>query len=79
MVADPLIEVFSGVLGIASGRLNDDSSPANTPAWDSVSNIMLITEIEAIFGVQLSTSDIESMASVGRARAVLRRLGVVGL
>ena len=31
MVADPLIEVFSGVLGIASGRLNDDSSPANTP------------------------------------------------
>jgi acyl carrier protein len=56
--------------------LNDDSSPGNTPAWDSVSNIMLITEIEAIFGVQLSTSDIESMGSIGRARDVLRRLGV---
>ncbi len=49
--------------------------PTRRP-WDSMSNIMLITEIEALFGVELSTSDIESMSSLGRARAVLQRLGV---
>lgn len=75
-MADRLIEVFSDVLGVEPERLNDETSPANTPTWDSMSNIMLITEIEALFGVELSTSDIESMNSIGRARAVLQRLGV---
>jgi len=75
-MADRLIEVFSGVLGVEPQSLNDESSPANTPSWDSMSNIMLITEIEALFGVELSTSDIESMKNIGRARAVLQRLGV---
>lgn len=75
-MADRLIEVFSGVLGVEPDTLNDESSPANTPSWDSMSNIMLITEIEALFEVELSTSDIESMKSIGRARAVLQRLGV---
>jgi acyl carrier protein len=78
-MADRLIEVFSAVLGVEPETLNEASSPANTPSWDSMSNIMLITEIEALFGVELSTSDIESMKNVGEARAVLQRLGVSGL
>jgi acyl carrier protein len=75
-MAERLIEVFSSVLGVEPEHLSDDTSPANTPAWDSMSNIMLITEIEALFGVELSTSDIESMRSIGLVRAVLQRLGV---
>ena len=75
-MADRLIELFSGVLGVEPETLNDESSPVNTPSWDSMANIMLITEIEALFGVELSTTDIESMKNVGRARAVLQRLGV---
>jgi acyl carrier protein len=74
-MADRLIALFSEVLGTEPQELNDETSPANTPSWDSMSNIMLVTEIEAQFGVELSTSDIEAMSSIGRARAVLRRLG----
>jgi acyl carrier protein len=40
-----------------------------------MAGIMLVTEIEATFGVELSTSDIETMSSIGQARAVLKRLG----
>jgi acyl carrier protein len=75
-MTDRLIEVFSSVLGVEPETLNDETAPANTPSWDSMSNIMLITEIEALFGVELSTSDIESMKTIGLARAVLQRLGV---
>jgi acyl carrier protein len=75
-MTDRLIEVFAGVLGLEVECLNDETSPANTAAWDSLSNIMLITEIEAAFAVELTTSDIESMGSIGRTRAVLQRLGV---
>lgn len=75
-MTDRLIEVFAGVLGLEAERLTDETSPANTAAWDSLSNIMLITEIEAAFAVELSTAEIESMGSIGRTRTVLQRLGV---
>ncbi len=78
-MADRLIEVFASVLGVEPERLNDATSPANTPKWDSLSAIMLVTEIEATFELELSTADIESMNSIGRARAALRRLGVADL
>ena len=78
-MVDRLIEVFAGVLGVEPERLGDETSPVNTPKWDSLSSIMLVTEIEATFEVELSTADIESMSTIGRARAVLRRLGVADL
>jgi acyl carrier protein len=78
-MADRLIEVFSSVLGMEPHELSDQTSPVDTPAWDSVANILLVTEIEEVFAVELNTSDIESMGSIGQARAVLRRLGVAKL
>jgi acyl carrier protein len=74
-MTDPLIEVFSNILGVPIEELNDQTSPANTAAWDSMAGIMLVTEIEATFGVELTTTDIETMSSIGQARAVLQRLG----
>ncbi len=75
-MADRLVRIFSDVLGVESDRLSDATSTLNTPAWDSMANIMLVTEIEASFAVELSTADIGSMDSIGRARSVLERLGV---
>jgi acyl carrier protein len=78
-MTDRLFELFSSVLGIEPDRLNDKTSPANTSAWDSTSNIMLITEIEAQFEIELSTTDIESMGDIGRVRHILQQHGVPGL
>ncbi len=76
MPEDRVLDLFSRVLGIEPDRLNDRTSPSNTSAWDSVSNIMLITEIEAEFAIELSTDEIESMADIGRVRRVLEHHGV---
>jgi acyl carrier protein len=76
-MADALIGLFAAVLGTGPEQLNDESSPANTSSWDSVANIMLITELEEQFAIELSTSDIESMKSIGDVRVVLRRLGAI--
>jgi acyl carrier protein len=75
-MTDRLIELFANVLGVEPESLSEQTSPENTPNWDSLSNIMLLTEIEAVFSVELNTSDIESMSSIGRTRAVLERHGV---
>jgi acyl carrier protein len=74
-MADSLIGLFATVLGVAPEQLNDKSSPSNVSSWDSVANIMLITELEEQFAIELSTTDIESMKTIGDVRAVLQRLG----
>lgn len=74
-MTDQLIEIFSNILGIPAGELNEQTCPANTPAWDSMAGIMLVTEIEASYDIELTTTDIETMSSIGQARAVIKRLG----
>jgi acyl carrier protein len=78
-MADPLVELFATILGIDAAELSETTAPANTAEWDSISNISLVTEIEAIFDVVLTTSDIESMGSIGKTRSVLKRHGVAGI
>ena len=49
-----LKKIFSSVLGISETAITDTTSPANTPSWDSMNAIVLITEIEKAFGVRFS-------------------------
>lgn len=73
---DRLVELFSLTLNIEPGRLTDDTSPANTEAWDSLANMLLIAGIEETYEVELTTSEIESMKCLGDVRGVLSRHGV---
>ena len=76
MSADRLTEVFALVLKVPPERLSDETSPDDTPSWDSLAAMELVSQIEAIFGVELSTREIMKMRSLGLARAMLRGKGV---
>ena len=76
---DPLIAVFAEGLGVEPSILNDSTSPENTPQWDSLAAMTLVSLIEEQFDVRLSTREIMKMQTVGLARAVLRGKDVVGL
>ena len=73
---DPLRQTFATVLKLDPQSLTDDTSPENTPAWDSLRALQLVTAIEETFNVELATKDILRMRSLGMARDVLRRKGV---
>lgn len=73
---DKLAETFATVLRIDAARLNDESSPENTPSWDSMNAVRLVTAIEETFSVELTTTEILRMRTLGMARDVLRRKGV---
>jgi acyl carrier protein len=75
-MSDRVIETFADVLRLPVGRLNDDSSPANTPEWDSLATVNLTLGIEFEFGIKLSTQEIMSMTSIRLAKEVLRKKGV---
>jgi acyl carrier protein len=75
-MSDRLLEVFSAGLGIPADELNDETSPSNTSAWDSLAAMEMVTLIEDSFGVRLKTAEIMKMRSIGLARTVLRGKGV---
>lgn len=78
-MSDRLIRTFADVLNIPPERLNEASSPANTPEWDSLATINLTLAVEREFGVRLSMRDVRAMATIGQAKSVLRAKGVSDL
>jgi acyl carrier protein len=77
--SDSLIALFADGLGVPAGELSDDTSPDNTPQWDSLAAMTLVSLIEEQYDVELSTRDIMKMQTIGLARSVLSGKGVVGL
>ncbi len=69
-------KVFSDVLGVAADTITDDTSPDNTPQWDSMAAMNLVVAIEDEFDVRLSTAEIVSMRNVAIVRKVLASKGV---
>ena len=76
MSGDRLAAMFALVLKVPADRLSDETSPDNTPSWDSLAAMELVSQIEETFGVQLSTREIMKMRSLGLAREILRGKGV---
>ena len=67
-VADRLLDVFADGLGLRADDLSDDTNPDNTPQWDSLAAMQLVSLLEDSFDVRLKTADIMKMRSIGIAR-----------
>ena len=76
---DKLISLFSEGLGLPGDSLSEDTSPVNTPEWDSLAAMNMVTLIEDDFDIRLKTKDIMRMQSIGIARSVLQEKGVDGI
>jgi acyl carrier protein len=76
MAADRLKGVFAEVLGLPPDQVSDATSPDTTSEWDSLAAMNLVAALEETFGVELSTTEIMRMRSVGIVREVLRAKGV---
>jgi acyl carrier protein len=58
---ETLKKIFATVLGVPADQITDALSPENTPSWDSLNAIILVTEIEKAFGVKFGFD--EAMAA----------------
>jgi acyl carrier protein len=78
-MSDRLTQTFANVLNVPVESLNDATSPANTPQWDSLATVNLTLAVESEFGLRLSMRDIRGMSTIGLAKSVLRTKGVKDL
>jgi acyl carrier protein len=57
-------------------ELRDDDSPESIDGWDSLGHLMLVIELEARFGISISTREVAEMVSVRNVKEILCDHGV---
>ena len=71
MSDDGLLALIAATLGIAPSAVNELSDISNTPKWDSLRQIMLMSELETHYGLELSDQEMLESTSVAKIRKLL--------
>jgi len=72
-------EIVGRVLGIDNSKITDETSPDNTEEWDSLTGLLLATELEKQFDVKFSIDEIALVKNVGDIKKTLKRHGINGV
>ncbi len=71
-----LYQSFANALNIEIYQIQDDLAYQSIPEWDSISHMILISQLEEDFEVSIDTEDVIDMSSVEKAQEILTKLGV---
>jgi acyl carrier protein len=74
--AAKLTAAFSAALGIDETQVIDTLKYQSIPEWDSISHMVLITELEDAFDISIETEDVIDMSSVEKAKEIVAKYGV---
>lgn len=73
---EKLIQAFSEALSIDSSLVTDNLKYQSIPEWDSISHMILISQLEETFDVSIDTDDVIDMSSVGKAKEILSKYNI---
>jgi len=76
-MSDRIKQIISHIFNMPLEQINDDTSPDNFSAWDSLAHINLILAIESEFGISLLPEEAMEMLSVRLIRIILEERGVI--
>lgn len=68
-------EVIAKVFGMPVAEVNDDTSNKTIGAWDSYGHLTLVLELEATYGVSLSSEEVFNMINVRSVKQALATHG----
>lgn len=71
-----LFESFATALNIPVESVNEELAYQGIPEWDSISHMVLISQLEEDFGVSIATDDVIDMSSVSKAMEILGKQGI---
>jgi acyl carrier protein len=70
------VESFTDALNIKGKEVIDSLKYQGIPEWDSISHMVLITNLEEKFDISIETDDVIDMSSVGKAKKILKKYGI---
>lgn len=68
-----LVEAFCNALEIEESVVVDSLEYQSIEQWDSISHMILISELEDVFDIELDTDDIIEMSSVAKAKIIMEK------
>jgi acyl carrier protein len=68
---------FSEALNISIELITENLEYQSISEWDSITHMILISQLEEDFDVSIDTDDVVNLNSVAAARQILSKLGVV--
>lgn len=71
-----LYNSFASALNILNDQIQDSLAYQSIPEWDSISHMILISQLEEDFEVSIDTEDVIDMSSVAKAQEILTKLGI---
>jgi acyl carrier protein len=71
-----LTKSFSNALMIDEDKITNSLKYQSIPEWDSVSHMVLITELEDQFDITLETDDVINMSSVEKAKEIISKFNI---
>jgi len=73
---EKLTDAFTDALMIDKEQVHDALKYQSIPNWDSISHMVLITNIEAAFDISLGTDDVIAMSTVAIAKEIIAKHGI---
>ena len=61
---DSVKDIIAKTIAVPVDCIEDDTEIGDLPEWDSVSHLIIISEIESVFNVKFSSEEIRKMKSV---------------
>lgn len=71
-----LKNVIAKVLRVNPRKISEETTPNDIKSWDSLRNLLLITELENNYQIKFTMHDILSIKCVGDIKRCLERYGV---
>lgn len=71
-----LFKSFSTALNISVDKIDINLAYQSIPEWDSITHMILISQLEEDFNVSIDTDDVIDMSSVKKAIEILKKYGV---
>lgn len=68
--------VFATALALPADQVTADLAYQSVPEWDSMSHMILITELEANYSITIETEDLLEMTDVTNVITRLKKYGV---
>jgi len=68
-----ILEAFSEALQVEADIIHDALMYQSIPEWDSISHMVLITELEDVFDISIDIDDVIDMSSFAKAKEIISK------
>jgi len=73
MISDRLKRVILGVLRLDDFDLQDGTTAAEVPGWDSLTHVAILAAVEKEFGIRFRSLEVLRLKNVGELQALVSR------